>query len=385
MYMNFLNVAVATPGAVQNYFNNRPGAGVTANGTARNDQMTDGAVRNTLIGGAGDDQYMVAFDGTTIIEAAGGGLDAVTAYNNFALPANVEIGRVQADLVTIVAAPTGSLLQAYGSRDVLVGGRGNDILVDESKGKQTLFEIGDGSGKDVIYKFTAKGADHDLIRLNDPQFTSFSAVKAAMTQVDKDVLIDLSANDKLLIKDVKISDLTDDDFLLRFSPSGLKMTFQDEFNGLSLYSDTNPRGTWDTTFRYGPDNSLSARTLPGNGEDQVYTDPKFGPNPFSVSDGELSITAEKLTAAESAKLWNYKYASGLLTTEHSFAQTYGYFEIKAELPVEQGMFPAFWLMPKAAVWPPEIDIMENVGENWVSGGAIAPNDHDAFRTFFPEG
>ncbi len=59
--------------------------------------------------------------------------------------------------------------------------------------------------------------------------------------------------------------------------------------------------------------------------------------------------------------------------------------MRAELPVEQGMFPAFWLMPKASVWPPEIDIMENVGENWVSGGAIAPNDHDAFRTFFPEG
>lgn len=385
MYRNFLNVAVAAPGGVHNYFNSRPGVGATVTGTSRNDQITDGAAGNTLAGGAGDDQYQVAFDTTRIIEAPGGGIDAVTAYNNIALGANVEIGRVHGDLITMVAAPTGSQLQAYGSRDVLAGGRGNDLLIDETSNKQTLFEINDGSGKDVIYKFTATGANHDLIRLNDPQFTSFAAVRSAMSQVGSDVLLNLSSTDKLLIKDVRIGDLTPDDFLLRFSPTGLKMTFNDEFNGLSLYNDATRAGTWDTTFRYGPDNSLIARTLPGNGELQVYTDPKLGPNPFRVGNGELSITAEKLTAAESAQLWNYKYSSGLLTTEHSFAQTYGYFEIKAELPVEQGMFPAFWLMPKAAVWPPEIDVMENVGQNWVSGGAIAPNHSDAFRTFFPDG
>ncbi|RYG97252.1 MAG: glycosyl hydrolase family protein, partial [Alphaproteobacteria bacterium] len=129
---------------------------------------------------------------------------------------------------------------------------------------------------------------------------------------------------------------------------------------------------------------------------QLYTDASYagdpskstnalGLNPFSISNGVLSITATKLTDAVSDKLWGYDYSSGLLTTEKTFSQTYGYFEIKADLPQVDGMFPAFWLMPTAPVWPPEIDIMENVGDNYASGGAITADNRDAFRTYFPDG
>jgi serralysin len=352
-----------------------------------------------LIGRIGDDWYTISDSRSKIVEYGGEGIETVTAYTNFRLPTNVESLNLQGSMITGVAASTGSLLSSFGSRNVLVSGSGQDVLVDRTTDKQNLFQFDPGSGKDSVYAFTATGANHDLIRLNYTQFTSFDSLKGKMTQIGSDVRIDLTAYDALLLRNVKLGDLTADDFLLPFSPSNLKMTFHDEFNSLSLYNATTKAGTWKTSYTYGPSdgyNSINSRTLSGNGELQIYVDPTYagdpaksssslGLNPFAVSNGVLSITAEKLSDAMSAKLYGYDYSSGLLTTEKTFAQTYGYFEMRAELPMEKGMFPAFWMLPTSRTWPPEIDIMENIGENFTSGGAIDTADRDAFRTYFPDG
>ena len=167
----------------------------------------------------------------------------------------------------------------------------------------------------------------------------------------------------------------------KFAPGGcdnaihvdrLRLTFDDEFATLRLYDPRTKQGVWKTSFISGPQTGAYAwdsRTLHGNHELEIYVDPAFpglgqgplGLKPFAVRDGAVSIIADKTPEAVKWKLWGYNYISGLLTTQLSFAQRYGYFEIRAKLPAGKGVWPAFWLLPTDATWPPELDILEQIG------------------------
>ncbi|HMA14095.1 MAG: family 16 glycosylhydrolase, partial [Bacteroidota bacterium] len=77
--------------------------------------------------------------------------------------------------------------------------------------------------------------------------------------------------------------------------------------------------------------------------------------------GVLSITARSVPAALQPFVNGYDYASGLLTSFNNFSQTYGYFEIRADMPEGAGVWPAFWLLPANGGWPPELDVIELSG------------------------
>jgi beta-glucanase (GH16 family) len=85
--------------------------------------------------------------------------------------------------------------------------------------------------------------------------------------------------------------------------------------------------------------------------------------PWTDANGILTLTAAPASADVSAQINGYGYTSGEINTYHSFSQTYGYFEMKAELPAGQGFWPAFWLLPESGAWPPELDVMEVLGNN----------------------
>lgn len=55
------------------------------------------------------------------------------------------------------------------------------------------------------------------------------------------------------------------------------------------------------------------------------------------------------------------YASGAVTSLGKFSQLYGHFEASLRMPHQNGMWPAFWLIPEDNTWPPEIDIVEYIG------------------------
>ena len=78
-------------------------------------------------------------------------------------------------------------------------------------------------------------------------------------------------------------------------------------------------------------------------------------------DGQLVITAEPI-AEPSAATKHYEFTSGMISTQSSFWQTYGYFEMTAELPTGAGAWPAFWMLPVDNGWPPELDILEAFGD-----------------------
>ncbi len=96
----------------------------------------------------------------------------------------------------------------------------------------------------------------------------------------------------------------------------------------------------------------------GNNELQYYTKSKA--NSYTVGGKYLVIKAIKQ---------NYKgkfYTSARLNTKKKADWTYGRFDIRAKTPVQQGVWPAIWMLPTDWVygtWPQsgEIDIMESIG------------------------
>ncbi len=107
-----------------------------------------------------------------------------------------------------------------------------------------------------------------------------------------------------------------------------------------------------------------------NDEKQIYVDPAYagsgqrplGIQPFSMRGGVLSISAARTDPQRHAPfLWGKRFSSGCITTEYTHWQTFGYFEMRARLPVGRGFWPAFWLLPKRDAWPPEIDVFEASG------------------------
>src|SRR5690606_26160267 len=104
---------------------------------------------------------------------------------------------------------------------------------------------------------------------------------------------------------------------------------------------------------------------------QYYADPAHeNYNPFSVSNGVLTITAKPTPTGFDAD--GQPYVSGEITTTKGssssqdpnslgFSKKYGYFETRVKLPAGKGLWPAFWLIPENGGWPPEYDIFEVLG------------------------
>ncbi len=157
------------------------------------------------------------------------------------------------------------------------------------------------------------------------------------------------------------------------APDGrpLTLTFSSDF--AAFVSDPGRDPVWRTCYGDGRDSGLDRRSLPGNGEEEVYVDPKFAAvigapdlDPFSLAHGALQIAARPAPPALAAKLGGRRFISGVISSQPSFAQRYGYFEARAKLPRGKGLWPALWLLPADMSWPPEIDIVESIGDPLVA-------------------
>jgi beta-glucanase (GH16 family) len=142
--------------------------------------------------------------------------------------------------------------------------------------------------------------------------------------------------------------------------TGYKLTFSDEFNSRSI-SYTGDGTTWQ-----------SARDdwRMADGKSEVgfgvssFLDPSSGYDPFNVSGGALTITAQP---DKTPYGYQGSWESGLITTQGNFSQQYGYFEMRADMSNSPGAWDAFWLMPDRNPNPDgdsdwtELDIVEHYG------------------------
>lgn len=247
------------------------------------------------------------------------------------------------------------------------GARAEDGAVEtlSSQQKDFVFEVRKGQGNKVIKGFDARAGQK--IRLVGFGAMSLDRLRSELKVNAGGAVLDTGGGQQLRISGANADVVSAIQIQLDRSP--YSQTFADDFDALSLdLEDGQSKGVWRTNFGYG---GVHSRTLPNNGELQVYSDRQFAGtgtkslniDPFRLVDGKLEIVAEPLKEDLRQFAWGLSYSSGLLTTKASFSQTYGLFEIRAKLPKGKGLWPAFWLLPENRAWPPEIDILEVLGDN----------------------
>ena len=333
------------------------GAGGTLAGGATNDSLQAMGNGVTLIGGAGDDSYFMYNHGTKVVELAGQGVD--TIYDGMI------------DGYSLVNAPNVENLTLGGSynspatgndlNNIIVGNAGNN-MIDGGKGDDVLtggagsdtFVIKTGNGNDVITDFQT-GAGGDVLQINGASFKTIADVTAAMQQVGTDVVLSLGNGEKITLENTQIQNFTIANVNIVTAPTGLIQTFNDDFNSLSAGQD--PHLTWKTNYAWSGAASYSL-----TGEQEVYVDPSFsglpgtqsstalGLNPFSIQDGHLVITAQPIPASDAAYVGGHQFSSGMISTENSFVQTYGYFQMTATLPSTPGSVACFLDVAHQHAW-----------------------------------
>ena len=129
--------------------------------------------------------------------------------------------------------------------------------------------------------------------------------------------------------------------------SGLSLIWADEFDGTQLNENY-----W--TFQLG--DGCPAICGWGNNELENYQKENT-----SFQNGNLIIRAKKETG-------NNNFTSSRINTKGKFSFKYGRVDVRAALPVGQGIWPAIWMLGEnidQVGWPKcgEIDIMEKIGGN----------------------
>jgi beta-glucanase (GH16 family) len=138
-----------------------------------------------------------------------------------------------------------------------------------------------------------------------------------------------------------------------------QIVFAEEFADFVPYDPSTRLGVWTTRYHWGPETVI-------NKELQYYidisSDQRKPVNPFRVEKGSLVIEARPANPEDARDFNNQRYTSGAITTKDTFSTTYGYFEIRAQMPAGKGLWPAFWLMPADKSTFPELDVVEMIGD-----------------------
>jgi len=325
-------------------------AGQVLTGDNANDLFWDFAGGDTLVLGSGSNTVNLQGTADIVRAPSGEGVNTAVlwAWNMaYTLPANFQ---------NLTLENPGQVGTGNSRNNIIIGGKGTETI-DGGGGSDALVA---GTGADsFVIKANYSGSSSiigfklgvDRVELDGfTKFHSFADITAAMTQVGADAVLSLGNGNNLVFRNQATGSFSAADFRLPENLAGLRRTFGAEFDTFTSSPDESS-GVWRTSLAHG------GRTLASSsGEMEYYNDASTGTNPFSLTSGALDITARQQPGPGGAT-----WSSGVITTQTSFSQLYGVFEMRAELPAGAGMWPAFWLLPASTAWPPELDVVEKIG------------------------
>ena len=156
------------------------------------------------------------------------------------------------------------------------------------------------------------------------------------------------------------------------SLDGYTLVWSDEFDGPEI-----DQSKWSYDLGDGCDISANLCGW-GNNELQYYTD---RPENAFIEDGKLVIKAVREAPPY---LGQHQYTSARMVTKNKGDWTYGRIDIRAKMPIGQGLWAAAWMLPTDNVyggWPKsgEIDIMEYLGHEPTRVFGTIHYGHDFWR------
>lgn len=142
---------ISTGGGNDHVWIGASGASHVTLGAGDDVAYTGGAFADTLIGGLGNDQFVLVNGTTVIVENPGEGIDTVWVnFSGYTLAANTEFGRIYgANDVALTGNDLANNLVAFGTGSILDGGAGDDGLWGTSNAET----FKGGLGNDAMYSF----------------------------------------------------------------------------------------------------------------------------------------------------------------------------------------------------------------------------------------
>lgn len=174
----------------------------------------EGKITGQVAGGFGDDNYYVGKNKVELIEGFDEGYDRVYSYASRKLGENFEeiyllgdknvnaTGNSQVNLVR--GNPSDNVLRGKGGHDYLEGHYGDDTLVGGAGSDHFLFR--QNYGRDTVADFNAAEDVLAIIGLVD----DFAELASLVSQHGGDAWISFGGGDRLILKDVDVTEVTED-------------------------------------------------------------------------------------------------------------------------------------------------------------------------------
>lgn len=187
-----------------------------------NDTLFSGAGDDTLFGGTGFNfvSYATAGSGVTVdlsITASqntgGAGTDTLANFQGVFGSSFNDVLKASGYNSYLSGGAGNDTLVGSGNDDALVGGTGNDTMTGGVGADTFYFTKGDG--QDTITDFVAGDAGGDIVDLTGYGISNFSQLQPLLTQSGADTVLQLSAQDQILFKNVTASSLNSGDFFIR--------------------------------------------------------------------------------------------------------------------------------------------------------------------------